>query len=264
MTQASDPFSRYIERHTQGRQLVIPDIHGCALTFEALLEVIDLQLQDQLFLLGDYIDRGPDSGRVLLKIQQLIHDGYQVYPLRGNHEQYLLDAYEYYDAAAFKRFLEMNECIGVADENGSLLPPHQKFLENLPYFYETDSFFLVHAGFNWAHATHGWVNTSDRAVPYKSRQPFQDYGSMLEIRDFRATFGQTGNKRVVHGHQVTNLRDIEMSIEQGSTVIPLDNGCCFAKMGAEYMRVGNVIMGNLCCLNLDTLQLTVQPNVDYL
>ena len=39
----------------------ISDIHGCLKSFQALLEKIDLKKEDELFLLGDYIDRGPDS-----------------------------------------------------------------------------------------------------------------------------------------------------------------------------------------------------------
>ncbi len=44
-----------------GNEYVIPDIHGCLLTFKALLKNIKLKKDDRLFLLGDYIDRGPDS-----------------------------------------------------------------------------------------------------------------------------------------------------------------------------------------------------------
>lgn len=251
MTHPRDSFSPFIERRPNGRRLVIPDIHGCARTFTALLQRVGLQPEDQLFLLGDYIDRGPDSGGVLDKIMQLQADGYAVYPLRGNHEQYLLEAYEYYNAATFRQYLTMNECAGLLDARGDLVPAYRHFIANLPYYYELDEFYLVHAGFQWS-----------ANAPY-SPEVFEPGRPMLEVRDFRATPIQTRNKRVVHGHQVTNLVDIERSIAQKNTVIPLDNGCCFAHMGQEYLTLGSVVVGNLCCLELDTLTLIRQPNVDY-
>ena len=43
----------------------ISDIHGCLKTFKALLTKLDFSKQDELYLLGDYIDRGPDSKGVI-------------------------------------------------------------------------------------------------------------------------------------------------------------------------------------------------------
>ena len=45
---------------------VIPDIHGCARTLHALIEDnIKPTKHDELYFLGDYIDRGPDSKGVI-------------------------------------------------------------------------------------------------------------------------------------------------------------------------------------------------------
>ena len=61
------------------RKIAISDIHGCNKTFQKLLfETLNLQKNDQLYLLGDYIDRGPDSKGVLDTIQNLITNGYYV------------------------------------------------------------------------------------------------------------------------------------------------------------------------------------------
>jgi predicted MPP superfamily phosphohydrolase len=76
----------------EGRRFAIGDIHGCNLTLQALVkEQLQLTKQDQLFLLGDYVNRGPDSMGVLNFIMGLQAEGYQVFALRGNHEQMLLD-----------------------------------------------------------------------------------------------------------------------------------------------------------------------------
>ena len=68
-------------------RFAISDIHGCAKTFEALLDRIALSTQGELYLLGDYLDRGPDSKGVLDLIFRLQREGYAVHCLRGNHEQ---------------------------------------------------------------------------------------------------------------------------------------------------------------------------------
>ena len=73
------------------RRFAITDIHGCAQTFKALLNRISFSKDDVLYLLGDYIDRGPDSRGVIDHIWKLQKEGYQVHCLRGNHEQMLLD-----------------------------------------------------------------------------------------------------------------------------------------------------------------------------
>ena len=73
----------------------ISDIHGCSETFNALLEKIGLNKSDELYLLGDYIDRGPDSRGVIDTILRLQEEGYQIHCLRGNHEQMLEDQLHY-------------------------------------------------------------------------------------------------------------------------------------------------------------------------
>lgn len=79
---------------TGPRTFAIADIHGCYSTFCALLDQIMLTREDELYLLGDYIDRGPDSKKVVDLIIQLQADGFAVKPIMGNHEQMLLDSIE--------------------------------------------------------------------------------------------------------------------------------------------------------------------------
>jgi len=64
----------------------ISDIHGGSRTFRALLDRLDLKHTDRLYLLGDYVDRGNDSKGVLDTIWNLINAGYDVRPIRGNHD----------------------------------------------------------------------------------------------------------------------------------------------------------------------------------
>ena len=69
---------------------VVGDVHGGKRTFQALISKLQLRHRDRLYLLGDYIDRGPDSCGVLDVIIALLDAGYDVRPLLGNHEDMLL------------------------------------------------------------------------------------------------------------------------------------------------------------------------------
>jgi len=77
------------------RLFAIGDIHGCFDLLKELVEnKIQLQKDDKLILLGDYIDRGDKSKEVVDFIIELSENGYDIIPLMGNHEAMLLDAFE--------------------------------------------------------------------------------------------------------------------------------------------------------------------------
>ena len=75
------------------RIFAVGDIHGCDIALETLLEQLALAPDDRLILLGDAIDRGPDSRRV---VEMLLETGNlcRLDFVMGNHEQMLLDALE--------------------------------------------------------------------------------------------------------------------------------------------------------------------------
>ena len=74
-------------------RFVTTDLHGCATTFRYLIEdVLHLRPTDELYVLGDFVNKGPDSRGVLDYLMALPGRGYQVQCLRGNHDQELLDA----------------------------------------------------------------------------------------------------------------------------------------------------------------------------
>jgi hypothetical protein len=69
-----------------GRIIAIGDIHGCAAEFEALLTKLALERHDRVILLGDLVNRGPDSARVIALARRYAHRS-----LLGNHELRLLN-----------------------------------------------------------------------------------------------------------------------------------------------------------------------------
>jgi len=109
-----------IDQHS--KRYVIADIHGCYKTLRYLVEeMISPSKSDYLFFLGDYIDRGPNSSGVIDYVIDLIDNGYKVFPLRGNHEENLLKAYEEYDSDTFSFFVKkINKSVSLLDKNNKL------------------------------------------------------------------------------------------------------------------------------------------------
>jgi len=70
----------------KGRLIAIGDIHGCHREFEDLLGKLALTKHDRLILLGDLVNRGPDSAKVIALARQ-----HAKLALLGNHELRLLN-----------------------------------------------------------------------------------------------------------------------------------------------------------------------------
>src|SRR5665213_1046003 len=74
----------------------IGDIHGCFDELEALIaacEVAGAGRKARVVCIGDYIDRGPDTRRVVdLLIRKRLEEGDRFVCLRGNHEEMLIRA----------------------------------------------------------------------------------------------------------------------------------------------------------------------------
>eukprot|EP00873_Tetraselmis_striata_P038153 jgi/Tetstr1/458417/TSEL_044852.t1 len=71
-----------------GRLVIVGDIHGCNDEFGDLLEKVALTTDDTLILVGDLVNKGPDSAGVVRRARD--HNAYAV---RGNHDDSGLSAY---------------------------------------------------------------------------------------------------------------------------------------------------------------------------
>lgn len=237
---SSSPWAgRRFSRAIGHRRFAIGDVHGCSKTLRALVEEkICLMADDTLYLLGDYIDRGPDSKGVLDYLLDLWNSDYDIRPLRGNHEQLLLDSVS--DPGS-QRLWYNNGGWGTMREFGVTIPAeipqlYRDFLGLLPRLIVTDDYVLTHAG-----------------LDFKSADPIHDTSDydLLWIRDSNVQPEKLGGRTLVCGHTVTPLFTIEQSLH--SPVIYLDNGC-FDK--------GHSCYGSLVALNLDTRELLVQENME--
>ncbi len=224
-----------------GRRFAISDIHGSAVTFRKLVvETLRFSHEDTLYLLGDYVNKGPDSKGVFDFIFSLQETGNKVFCLKGNHEAYLLDALRDSDKESY--FLTRGgkatlQSFGVS-KVAEIPVEYLSFMESLPLYFQLDKYLLVHAGF-------------DFALP----DPFVDESSILNIRQFDVDLGQTGGRSIIHGHVPTAMEKIVVSINAMESHISIDAGCVYPHIP---------FLGYLAALDLVTGQLYFEKNIDMM
>jgi serine/threonine protein phosphatase 1 len=75
------------------RTIAIGDIHGCATALAALIAGLKPTSRDTIVMLGDAVDRGPDSKGCLAQLLEL-RERTNLVCILGNHEQMLVEAVE--------------------------------------------------------------------------------------------------------------------------------------------------------------------------
>jgi serine/threonine protein phosphatase 1 len=190
------------------RVYAVGDVHGCADQLVALHAAIAEDLArrpvaDALLVhLGDYIDWGPDSARVIDILVRQPLEGVRTINLAGDHEQMLLDALDGDRAAATDWLVaggaDALRSWGLDPETpreqwAALLPAtHVAFLRGLILSHREGEYFFVHAGIRPG------VKLADQARDdlQRMRQPF-----LYTERDFGVV--------VVHGHSTTGVATVQ-------------------------------------------------------
>ncbi|KOS30384.1 serine/threonine protein phosphatase [Bacillus anthracis] len=186
------------------RILVISDIQGEIEKFEHVLKEAQYDAkQDQLILLGDYVDRGPNARAVIEKVKELKEDGALV--LKGNHEDMMIKALTTDEERSWNHWVKRNggdktlysygfveEDIMVNEKDfrkpilqSLVLEEHVKFIQKLDHYIETEEYIFVHAGLE----------------PLKRVSECEPYTLMWIRNEFHSEY--SGEKVVVFGHTET-------------------------------------------------------------
>jgi len=124
------------------RVIVYGDLHGCLEEFKLLREKLDLKEGDKEIVIGDILDRGLYSNKLLRYIRK-----HRIASVLGNHE---------YKYIRYKKYEYLFEQIG--KKNPISLTNEQKkiyaelsdndftYLNSLPFFIKIDNLTLLHAG----------------------------------------------------------------------------------------------------------------------
>lgn len=208
---------------TPRRTLAISDIHGELERFERLLDQVGYDpADDDLILLGDYVDRGPDSRGVVDLVIGLRDKGATV--LMGNHEQMMIDAFagepdsieRWFRNGARETLRSYRHRAATAKRiprtlrSTPQIAEHLEFLAELDCYHETDDAVFVHGGV-------------DPDVELADTDPH----TLLWIRD-RFFRRYAGPKTVVFGHTATPFIHGSPDVYFGENqVIGIDGGAVY-------------------------------------
>ena len=225
---------------------VMSDIHGMYEKYIQMLKVIGLTERDTLYILGDVIDRGPGSVKILLDMKKRPN----VRGIFGNHEWMLMENLDWLSTEITedslqrlneRQWLKFSEWVS----NGALttlqewrtlsLTQRQELRDYLLHFsaYEDlrvngQRFWLVHAGLGHFH-------------PDKTLADYDVEDLIWRRPDWQSAYFDEAQRYVVVGHTPTLAINGKAEIFHHHDLIAIDCGACFAS-------------GALSCLCLDTLQ----------
>ena len=133
----------------RNRLIAIGDIHGEVEKLNSMIDRLDLQKQDKVIFLGDYIDRGLNSKAVIERILDLSKKIECVF-LKGNHEDMLLKTKITHSQDDIEHWL-LSGGISTYDNYGdypAIFNTHGKFLDSLKLYHIEQNYMFVHAGIN--------------------------------------------------------------------------------------------------------------------
>ena len=218
------------------RILAVSDIHGNLPWFKGLLEKVAFGPEDILVLLGDYVEKGPESLATLRYVMELAKQD-NVYCVTGNCDSLALDL----DPKQGKLILDymgwhpeslrhqMMAEGGFTLRNAGDLPALREFLfdqfpeemafiVDTPTILETDHYVFVHGG-----------------VPSYEHMERLNAWKCMKNDDFLGQ-GHSFSKYCVVGHWPTTLYrsgipSCDPLVERAQKIVSIDGGCCIKEGG---------------------------------
>ncbi len=205
-------------------EYAIGDVHGYAENLACALRMCandasDHGMRARIHLLGDYVDRGPDSkGVIEMLMAGPEEDHVELLPLRGNHDHVFAAvcrdpkhelAREWWEHGGQQTMMSYgwNPLIhGMPSDVGSWVPKaHSDFLASLPLGHVVGNRFYVHAGIRPGRAL---IDQTDRDLMWIRNEFLKHKGDLGMV--------------VVHGHspEAVNPQD------HGNR-IAMDGGCFY-------------------------------------
>jgi protein phosphatase len=228
-----DVKSRIIELPPEEkyRLIVMSDIHGGFNLYKKLIEKVKLEKKDYLILLGDFIEKGPRSKKLLEEIKKISKHKNRII-ISGNCEafiSYLMKdinncekIYKYMETKPYRSIFD--DWIDELNININEITPaklHTKinntykddvnFISTLPIGLEFDKFIFVHGGIDHIH---NWKDSSFRTI--------------LACDEFYKK-GHKSDKTVIVGHWPTsNYKNFsgngDVIIDEKKRIICIDGG----------------------------------------
>lgn len=199
----------FFETGLQMRIIVVGDVHGCIDQLHSLMNRVGPAEGDRIVLLGDFVDRGPDSPACVEFARE--HES-----LMGNHE-YKHVRHRY---GVLKKLDESQ--LGTVEQFrlfGKDYEAAVDFMETLHFFIELPEVILVHAGLEYG-------------IPMEKQNKIVLIGGLSQRRvcgidpktgiPFWCSRYPKNARPVIYGH----LKNKVETIPHRENLFPIDTGCC--------------------------------------
>ncbi len=218
------------------RRAIIGDIHGCITELRELLSLLQSEGIEEIYHLGDLVDRGPDSLAVIRLCRELGLKG-----VMGNHESSLLALYDRSRSPDFQSQDLPREKRNKWEIAKAMSPEDLGYIRSLPklHLLEDENLVLVHGGL-WPKRS---LAEQDRSVLYlrviHPDRPgevrwMEKPGHYTLEESRKAGFAPwyeiyDGSESVVYGHTVVDQPRLH-----GRT-IGIDTGCVYGGSLTAYV-----------------------------
>jgi len=228
------------------RYIFIGDIHGCVDEFRELVRAVDVQPEDQVICLGDFMDKGPDPAACVRFARE---SGFG--SILGNHEEKHL-RWRRNEARAkadpsYRNGIR-NFSATKAAQNAALSDEDVAWLQALPIYLEpVQGFVVVHGGLFPS------LSLKDQPKDKIIRARFVNEAGEHLPSDFSSetsmpagaqhwTALYDGSHNVIYGHEAHSLTNPRVDRRpNGSVCYGIDTGCVHGgRLTAMVLQDGNV------------------------
>ena len=231
---------------------VMSDIHGNMRRFNSVMQQINLQPDDILYVLGDVIDRHPDGIRILRKLMAMPN----VKMLLGNHEYMMLRAIgRPFDTYESKDDLIIEDAIYLWYRNGGKVT-HQHWKHLRKDLREEIIQYLHSLYLNYDITVNGKLYKLVHGAPteeYENFRRFYPNPTHFSVwKRWRIFEEQHGDYTLIFGHTPTLDYQVAtpMKIWNGINRIGIDCGSGYPEDPSVYYSK----FGRLACLRLDDMK----------
>lgn len=219
------------------RTIIIGDVHGCIDELNELIQVLSYDKnKDRIILLGDLIDRGPDSVGVVRLARTL-----DLECVRGNHEHKFLKWYRSQGSS--------NDVYHSRSHYNEFSDEDVNYIARMESYIKIGNTVIVHAGLrpgislgNQSKDDLYYIRYMDADSKFISLKKINKLGKEATGAHFWTEFW-TGPESVVYGHNVHSYEDpfIE-EVSPGVMCYGLDTGCCFGgRLTALILETGEIV-----------------------
>lgn len=211
---------------------VMSDLHGMYDKFTSMLEQINFNSNDQLYILGDVLDRGEKP----LEIIDYIREHKNIVLLKGNHELVFQESWINTNDRYLWFYNEGEDTFHkLKNKKFEYEESFYKYIKNLPYLEVVDNFILVHAGL-YLPNNYEYLNI-EQIIDLQEEDICVWDRTILEsnkhIKGYTIIIGHTPTQNI------NNYGRVEIYKREG--LIDIDCGACFDN-------------GKLACLRLDDMK----------